>query len=98
MRMSQWDLFNQPDDDLVPCHCGRRVEPPVFARPHTPERLEACLVEARFGVTNHAETASHLDQHFERRGAGWVDEVMINGRPWPRALLWLSPPDRLHVE
>lgn len=69
-----------------------------LARSHTPERLEACLVEARFTVTDADAAASSLDSALERRDGGWVVEALVGDQVWPRALLWLSPPDRLNVE
>lgn len=85
------------DEQLQPCqrNCDRSLP---LARSHTPERLEACLVEATVTVTDAQAAAAGLDSAFERRDGGWVVEALVGDQVWPRALLWLSPPDRLNVE
>ena len=45
-----------------------------------------------------AAAAVILDDRYERRGQGWVDEVVVNGRTWPRPAVWMHPPRHLHVE
>jgi hypothetical protein len=100
--MNQWDLFNEPFEELTEeedrCRCGRLVEEPIFARIHTPERLEACLVEARYTVVDLDATAALLDDLFERHADHWVDDVTIDGRVWPRARIWLSGTDKVNLE
>ena len=103
--MTYFDLYPEQYQELyeeqaenVRCCRGHCIEFPPAARVHTPERLEACLVEGRFGLADPDGATAVLDRLFQRRGDGWVDEVTIDGRVWPRALVWLSPPDRLNVE
>jgi hypothetical protein len=79
------------------CRCLCAQINPV-ARIHTPERVEACLVEGRFGVGDFTVAAAELDRIFLRRGEAWIDEVVIDGRPWLRAVMWFQPPDRISVE
>ena len=90
-------MYLDYDEQLPPCqrNCDRSLP---LARVHTPERLEACLVEARFAISDPDAAAVSLDSIFERRDGGWVVEALVGDRVWPRALLWLSPPDRLNVE
>lgn len=87
------------DDVRDPTVCRYPCEAPnPVARVHTPERVEACLVEGRFGVADFDVATAHFDLAYQRRGGGWVEETMINGRPWLRFAVWMSPPDKLHVE
>jgi hypothetical protein len=102
--MNQWDSFDEPFEEPMDeeeenrCRCGRPLEEPIFARIHTPERLEACLVEARYTVIDLDATATLLDSLFERQADHWVDDVTINGRIWPRARIWLSGTDKVNLE
>ena len=103
--MTYFDLYPEhyleryeEQTENVRCCRGHCIEFPPAARVHTPERLEACLVEGRFGLADPEGAPAVLDRLFQRRGDGWVDEVTIEGRVWPRVLIWLSPPDRLNVE
>lgn len=90
-------MYLDDDEQLQPCQrsCDRAMP---LARCHTPERLEACLVEARFTIGDAEAAAAGLDSAFERRDGGWRVEVLVGDQVWPRALLWWSPPDRLNVE
>ena len=91
--MNYYDEDRDPTICRYPCATSNPV-----ARVHTPERLEACLVEGRFGVADLDVATAQFDLTYQRRGGGWVEEVMINGRPWLRFAVWLSPPDKVHVE
>jgi hypothetical protein len=102
--MNQWDLFYESSEEPAEeqeeerCRCGRPREEAIFARIHTPERLEACLVEARYTVVDLDATAALLDDLFERRADHWVDDVTIDGHDWPRARIWLSGTDKVNLE
>ena len=87
--------YDDPDPAICRYPCER---PQPVARVHTPERLEACLVEGRYGVADLDVATAHFDLAYQRRGGGWVEEVMISGRPWLRFAVWLSAPDKVHVE
>lgn len=88
-----YDEVHDPSVCRYPC-----PTPDPVARVHTPERVEACLVEGRYGVADFDIARTHLDLAYQRRGGGWVDEVMINGRPWLRSAVWFDKPDKVHVE
>lgn len=95
--MTYVDAYDDRDRYSDHCRCPCTQPNPV-ARIHTPERLEACLVEGRFGVSDLDVAASHFDLTYQRRGGGWVDEVLVAGRSWLRGAVWLVAPDRVNVE
>ena len=81
------------------CQCRCRCKEPMPAVPlYTPDRRQAALSEAKYVVDDLDAAAALLNDRYERRGDGWIDEVVVSGRPWPRAAVWMHPPRHLHVE